>query len=77
MLAHLHRFLPDEEAHAEIDIPIAQIEVAILQLLGAWKHWRQDRRVVVKAGIGLALGTDQEFGKSSKRYLVHDPAPLL
>ena len=69
----LHRLLTDEEAHAEIDIPIAQIEVAIFQLLGAWKQRRQDRRVVVKAGIGLALGVDKEFGKTSKRYLVHDP----
>src|SRR4051812_29016809 len=73
-LAGLHRLLTDEEAHAEIDIPIAQIAGAIFKLLGAWKQRCRNRRVVVKPGIGLALGVDKEFGKTSKRR-VHDLSP--
>ena len=77
MLARLHRFLPDEEFHSEINIPVAQIVGAIFKLLCAGKERRRNRRIVIETGIGPAFGFDKEFRKTRKRYLAHDPGPLL
>lgn len=60
-----HRLLAGEGRQAEVDVPIAPLQVALLELAGAGERRRLDPLPVSLGGMRAPLRLDEEGGKLS------------